>query len=230
MQNRRSCHYYRRESEGEICHSYRRANLGRGTKNEAQKLADCYKNALQLAADHDCKTIAFPGISTGSYGYPPKEAAKVAVSAITEFIFHSDKIDKVTFVCFDNDNYYFIKSQLNFKVYTVPSTLFAGHEIIGTVNIGLEDDAKGVLSGQLIPNDKYNKYRDFFRDTFTKDLDDHLSRISDFTKDNKFKVVADDGTEFKGPAAGLIIYDLDQEPIHVELNGINSEVWENYYK
>ena len=55
-------------------------------KNEPQKLVTCYKNSLQLAADNDCKTIAFPCISTGVYGYPLNEAAKIAVETGSEFI------------------------------------------------------------------------------------------------------------------------------------------------
>uniref|UniRef100_UPI00404A4BD1 O-acetyl-ADP-ribose deacetylase n=1 Tax=Flavobacterium sp. TaxID=239 RepID=UPI00404A4BD1 len=202
-----------------------------GHKNEAQKLADCYKNALQLAVNNDCKNIAFPCISTGVYKYPTNEAARVAVDTVLEFVSsNSDKIEKVIFVCFDDDNFYFIKRQLNFKVYTVPSKLYADNEIIGTVNVGLEDDGMCVLSGQLIPNEKYNKYRNFFRKTFVEDRNDNLIRINKFTKDNKFKVIADDGTEFGEPAAGLIIYDFDIEPIQVELNGIDNEIWEKYYK
>jgi len=201
-----------------------------GQKDEEQKLANCYKNSLELAVDNDCKTIAFPCISTGVYGYPIDEAARVAVDTVVEFISHSDKIDKVIFVCFDDDNFYFIKRRLNYKVYTVPSKLFADNEIIGTVNIGLEDDGMGVLSGQLIPTAKYNNYRNFFRDAFVEDRDDNLIRINKFTKDNKFKVIADDGTEFKEPVAGLIIYDFDKEPIKVELNGIDSNLWGKYYK
>lgn len=201
-----------------------------GQKNEAQKLADCYKNSLQLAADHHCKTIAFPSISTGVYGYPVQEAARVAVDTVSEYVSHSDIIEKVIFVCFNDDSFHFIKSRLNFKVYTVPSKLFTENEIIGTVNIGLEDDGMGVLSGTLVPTDHYNKYRDFFRKTIQEDRVNKLMHISRFTKDNKFKVVADDGTEFKSPAAGLIIYDIDNEPIRLELNGIDSNIWGNYFK
>lgn len=201
-----------------------------GQKEENLKLADCYKNSLQLAVDNDCKTIAFPCISTGVYKYPTNDAARVAVDTVLEFVSNSDKIEKVIFVCFDDDNYYFIKSQLNYKVYTVPSKLFADNEILGTVNIGLEDRSMGVLSGQLIPTENYNKYRDFFRQTFIEDRDDNLIRINRFTKDNEFKVVADDGTEFKEPVAGLIIYDFDKDPIQVELNGINNDIWGKYYK
>lgn len=201
-----------------------------GQKDEKLKLADCYKNSLQLAVDNNCKTIAFPCISTGVYKYPTNDAARVAVDTVLEFVSNSDNIEKVIFVCFDDDNFYSIKRQLNFKVYTVPSKLFADNEIIGTVNIGLEDDGMGVLSGELIPTDKYDKYRDFFRKTFIEDRDDNLIRINKFTKDNKFKVVADDGTEFKEPFAGLIIYDFDEEPIQVELNGIDNDMWGKYYK
>lgn len=201
-----------------------------GQKDENLKLADCYTNSLKLAVDNDCKTIAFPCISTGVYKYPTNDAARVAVDTVLEFVSNSDNIEKVIFVCFDDDNFYFIKRQLNFKVYTVPSKLFADNEIIGTVNIGLEDDGMGVLSGELIPTDKYDKYRDFFRKTFIEDRDDNLISINKFTKDNKFKVIADDGTEFKEPVAGLIIYDFDKEPIQVELNGIDNDIWGKYYK
>lgn len=196
-----------------------------GQKTEAQKLAECYKNSLQLAIQNNCKTIAFPCISTGVYGYPINEAARVAVYTVAEFVAHSDKIEKVIFVCFDDNNFYYMKSRLNYKVYTIPSKLFANNEVIGTVNIGLEDDGMGVLSGQLVPTEKYSRYCDFFRNTFVEERDDNLIRINQFTKDNKFKVVADDGTEFKEPVGGLIIYDFETEPIQVELNGVDNEIW-----
>ncbi len=84
-----------------------------GQKKEAEKLADCYKNSLRLAIENNCRTIAFPCISTGVYGYPINEAARVAVDTVIEFISDSDKIDKVIFVCFDDDNFVSVKSQLN---------------------------------------------------------------------------------------------------------------------
>lgn len=83
-----------------------------GQKNEAQKLANCYKNALQLAVDHDCKTLAFPCISTGIYGYPIPEAARVAVETVSSFLSNSDHLDKVIFVCFDEANYAALKDQV----------------------------------------------------------------------------------------------------------------------
>ena len=84
-----------------------------GQKNEAQKLANCYKNSLQLAIDNNCQTIAFPCISTGIYRYPVNEAAKIAIETVSEFLSHSDKIEKAIFVCFDDDNFNSIKDQLD---------------------------------------------------------------------------------------------------------------------
>jgi O-acetyl-ADP-ribose deacetylase (regulator of RNase III) len=201
-----------------------------GQKGEKLKLADCYKNSLQLAVDNACKTIAFPCISTGIYKYPANDAARVAVDTVLEFLSNSDKIEKVIFVCFDDDNFYYLKGHLNYKVYTVPSKLFADNEVIGTVNIGLEDSGMGVLSGQLNPFDGYQKYRKILRKTLIDDRNDNLIQINRFTKDNRFKVVADDGTEFKEPVAGLIIYDFENEPIRVELCGVDSEIWGKYYE
>jgi O-acetyl-ADP-ribose deacetylase (regulator of RNase III) len=76
-----------------------------GRYNEEQNLADCYKNSLQLAVDNNCKSIAFPNISTGVYRFPKEEAARIAVSTVLEFLSHTDKIEKVIFVCFDEENY-----------------------------------------------------------------------------------------------------------------------------
>jgi len=83
-----------------------------GQKNEAEKLANCYKNSLQLALENGCQTIAFPCISTGVYGYPPDKASKVAVETVSSFLATTYKIDKVIFVCFDEENYGFIKQEL----------------------------------------------------------------------------------------------------------------------
>ena len=162
-----------------------------GQKNEREKLADCYRNSLQLAFDNGCKTIAFPNISTGIYKFPKDEAARIAVDIIVDFFSKSDEIDKVIFVCFDEDNFGYIHRQLNFKAFTIPSKLFADNEILGTVNIGLEDDGQGVLSGQLNPTENYKKYRSFFRDTIIDDNENNLVVINKFTRDNKFKVVAE---------------------------------------
>jgi len=76
-----------------------------GKYNEDEKLANCYKNSLQLAVDNNCKTVAFPNISTGIYHFPKDRAAKIAVDTIKKFLAKTDKIDKVIFVCFDEENY-----------------------------------------------------------------------------------------------------------------------------
>lgn len=84
-----------------------------GQKNEKEKLADCYRNSLQVAVDNNCSTIAFPNISTGIYKFPKDEAARIAVDTVFDFLSKEGKIKEVIFVCFDEDNYDFIKRQLS---------------------------------------------------------------------------------------------------------------------
>jgi O-acetyl-ADP-ribose deacetylase (regulator of RNase III) len=69
-----------------------------GKRSEPQILANCYRNSLQLAVKNRIKTIAFPAISCGAYGYPIREAARIAVDTTREFLATDAKIDKVTFV------------------------------------------------------------------------------------------------------------------------------------
>lgn len=76
-----------------------------GRKNEAEKLAACYRNSLQLAVEQEAATIAFPNISTGIYGYPKQEAAAVAIRAVTDFLQQDEAIRQVYFVCYDEENY-----------------------------------------------------------------------------------------------------------------------------
>jgi O-acetyl-ADP-ribose deacetylase (regulator of RNase III) len=83
-----------------------------GKNEEAKKLSDCYKNSLQLAVENNCKTIAFPNISTGVYKFPKAEAAKIAVETVSQFIAHHDEIEKIIFVCFDEENFQLIKEEL----------------------------------------------------------------------------------------------------------------------
>jgi len=84
-----------------------------GTHGEAEKLANCYRNSLQLAVDHDCRTISFPSISTGIYGYPIKEASLIALNTVREFLSQTDKIDKVIFVAFTEENDHFLRQALS---------------------------------------------------------------------------------------------------------------------
>jgi O-acetyl-ADP-ribose deacetylase (regulator of RNase III) len=73
---------------------------GRGGKDKAELLAACYRNSLGLAVDNGLKTIAFPAISTGVYGYPLEEAAKVSSAAIKKFLRADQSIEEVRLVFF----------------------------------------------------------------------------------------------------------------------------------
>ena len=80
-----------------------------GNKQEDEKLASCYRNSLKLAEENDCKSIAFPNISTGIYGFPKDRAAKIVVAAITEYLDQKASFDKIIFACFDEENYDLLK-------------------------------------------------------------------------------------------------------------------------
>lgn len=75
-----------------------------GGRGEADLLASCYRNSIQLAAANDCSTIAFPAISTGIYGYPAEEAAQVAVRTVADRLAFHPEIEMVTFCCFSRDS------------------------------------------------------------------------------------------------------------------------------
>ncbi|MBS1914182.1 MAG: O-acetyl-ADP-ribose deacetylase [Bacteroidetes bacterium] len=74
-----------------------------GSFNEAGLLASCYTSSLQLAAKHGLRTIAFPAISCGIYGYPLDEAARIAVETTRAFLDIGGTIESVTFVCFSDN-------------------------------------------------------------------------------------------------------------------------------
>ena len=69
-----------------------------GQDGEAQTLANCYTNSLYVAVENGIRSIAFPAISCGAYGYPILEAAQIAIETATKFLTDNDKIDKVIFV------------------------------------------------------------------------------------------------------------------------------------
>jgi O-acetyl-ADP-ribose deacetylase (regulator of RNase III) len=71
-----------------------------GTRGEPETLASCYRNSLALAVEHGLTSIAFPGISTGVYGYPLEKAARIAVGEVTRFLARDASLRRVVFVCF----------------------------------------------------------------------------------------------------------------------------------
>ncbi|MEG1633132.1 MAG: O-acetyl-ADP-ribose deacetylase [Oscillospiraceae bacterium] len=73
-----------------------------GTKGEAELLASCYRSCLELASEHACRTVDFPSISTGIYGYPVREAARVALKTISDYLDAHEEIARVRMVCFDS--------------------------------------------------------------------------------------------------------------------------------
>jgi O-acetyl-ADP-ribose deacetylase (regulator of RNase III) len=74
-----------------------------GTNGEPELLASCYNTSLQLAAQHQIRTIAFPAISCGAYGYPVSAAAKIAVSTISAFLGTHPALEQVHLCCFTDE-------------------------------------------------------------------------------------------------------------------------------
>jgi len=74
-----------------------------GDQGEPELLAACYRSSLQLAVEHEVRTIAFPSISTGVYGYPVERAAAVAIETVQAFLAAGPPLDEVRFVCFSAD-------------------------------------------------------------------------------------------------------------------------------
>jgi len=77
-----------------------------GKQQEAELLRSAYLSSLRLASENGIKTIAFPNISTGIFGFPKEQASKIAVSAVADFLSNNKtSIENVIFVCFDQENY-----------------------------------------------------------------------------------------------------------------------------
>ncbi len=75
-----------------------------GDHQEAKLLESCYASSLRLAVENDCRQVAFPNISTGVYGYPKKQAARVAVAAVKSFLDKNNLPETILFCCFDDEN------------------------------------------------------------------------------------------------------------------------------
>ena len=74
-----------------------------GSAGEAELLASCYATCIGLALDRNMRSIAFPAISCGIYGYPLDQAARIAVNTVIESIDKQPSIERVIFVCFEQD-------------------------------------------------------------------------------------------------------------------------------
>jgi len=76
-----------------------------GENREDQQLRECYLNSMKLAEQNGVRTIAFPSISTGAYGFPIERAARIAVSAVRESLDRMPRVQTVLFVCFSQSDY-----------------------------------------------------------------------------------------------------------------------------
>ncbi|MET0752862.1 MAG: O-acetyl-ADP-ribose deacetylase [Pyrinomonadaceae bacterium] len=86
--------------------------FGRDKSIESEQLADCYSNSMALAVENDLRTIAFPSISTGAFGYPKDEAAKISSRAIKDFLSNDARLKEVRLVFFsETDAQKFLKHQ-----------------------------------------------------------------------------------------------------------------------
>ena len=74
-----------------------------GQHKEAQLLAACYRNSLQLAVEHGVHSIAFPAISCGVYGYPISDACEIAIAEVSNFLANNKTIESVIFACFNSE-------------------------------------------------------------------------------------------------------------------------------
>ena len=84
-----------------------------GNNNEKELLASAYVNSLKIAEEKKFKSVAFPNISTGIYGFPKKPAAEIAIAAVSQFMKTAKSVKQVTFVCFDEENFKIYQQMLS---------------------------------------------------------------------------------------------------------------------
>ncbi len=84
-----------------------------GEYGEAETLKSCYNASLGLAAEHGVKTIAFPCIATGTYGFPKQQASEIALTSVANWLATHDLPESVTFCCFEDEDYHFYQSNLS---------------------------------------------------------------------------------------------------------------------
>ena len=75
-----------------------------GTQGEAELLASCYRRSLEIAAAHGIRSIAFPSISTGVYGYPKEPAAHIAVHTVRDFVSRNGSLQEAIFRCYSEQD------------------------------------------------------------------------------------------------------------------------------
>jgi O-acetyl-ADP-ribose deacetylase (regulator of RNase III) len=85
---------------------------GGGGRGEPAILASCYERSLRLACDHRLRSVAFPSISTGAYGFPLDLAAPIAIRTVREFAARSEELEEVIFCCFSGRDYDFYRQLL----------------------------------------------------------------------------------------------------------------------
>lgn len=95
-----------------------------GNSNEDGLLENCYLNSLRLTVKNKIKTIAFPAISAGVYGFPLERATNIAVKTVIKFLENDDTIEKVIFACFDERTYKVYEATLKsekipFEIYSI---------------------------------------------------------------------------------------------------------------
>lgn len=83
-----------------------------GHFGEQQTLRNAYWNSLKLAIENGVKSIAFPNISTGAFGFPKELASEIAISTVRDFLNKEPGLERVVFVCFDDENYQIYKRKL----------------------------------------------------------------------------------------------------------------------
>lgn len=89
---------------------------GRENGKEAELLASCYANSLSLAKKYGIKTIAFPAISTGVFGYPHEEAARIVHEAVADFLRNDEFLTEIRFILHSDEDYHFYEKYWKIKL------------------------------------------------------------------------------------------------------------------
>jgi ADP-ribosylglycohydrolase/O-acetyl-ADP-ribose deacetylase (regulator of RNase III) len=115
-----------------------------GRQHEPEQLANCYRNSLALADKHGARTIAFPAISCGVYGYPIRQACELALSVIQEHLAAGSQIERVELVCFGADVFDTYRALLGEAAAPVAEPMSLSERIAGCVLGLVVGDAVGV--------------------------------------------------------------------------------------